>query len=563
MELKPRPRFRDDGIFTPGPARPTRVRFAILCLIGLVLPPAALAFQPVYTGQVTLVWNASPDPAVTGYYLYYGPASGVYTNQIDVGTNTEFTVTGLVPGSTNFFTANSYTAAGMESSYVTEVTYQANAAPATPALAGDLSAGGITYGQPLGAAALSGLVTNATGAMVPGAFAFATPSAVLPAGTCTEPVLFTPVDTTNYTAVTASASVTVNPVALMITALDENKTYGQTLNFAGTEFVASGLQNGETIGAVTLAVSNDAGAAPATVAGSPYLITPGAAAGGTFNPANYAITYAPGNLTVSPAPLTVTAKALSKTYHQPLIMGGGARAFTVVGLQNGETIGSVTLTVSGNGGAVAATVAGSPYSVLPGAATGGTFDPNNYAITYVPSTLTVNPAPLAVTAMDQTKVYGQTMTFGSGNTLFTARGLQNGETIGTVTLAVSDNGGAASAPVDGSPYTLTPSAATGGTFDPANYAITYAPGTLTITWTAPPVVTLPVTINPPLVLDDGTVQLTFTGGNPGLNYEVQGSVDLQNWTTLTNEPAATNGLPAFIDTGATNAGLRFYRTVTP
>jgi len=72
-----------------------------------------------------------------------------------------------------------------------------------------------------------------------------------------------------------------------------------------------------------------------------------------------------------------------------------------------------------------------------------------------------------------------------------------------------------------------------------------------------------VTINPPLVLDDGTVQLTFTGGNPGLNYEVQGSVDLLNWTTLTNEPAATNGLPAFIDTGATNAGLRFYRTVTP
>jgi hypothetical protein len=73
--------------------------------------------------QVTLGWTASSDPTVVGYYLYYGNASGVYTNSIDVGTNTTFTVTGLVAGSTYYFTAASYTAAGTESPYVPEVSY--------------------------------------------------------------------------------------------------------------------------------------------------------------------------------------------------------------------------------------------------------------------------------------------------------------------------------------------------------------------------------------------------------------------------------------------------------
>jgi hypothetical protein len=70
--------------------------------------------------------------------------------------------------------------------------------------------------------------------------------------------------------------------------------------------------------------------------------------------------------------------------------------------------------------------------------------------------------------------------FGSGSTLFTSVGLQNEETIGSVTLAVSGNGGAATASVAGSPYTIMPSAATGGTFMAGNYMISYANGLLTV-----------------------------------------------------------------------------------
>jgi len=98
---------------------------SLVCLVWLILFPEVLRGQATASGlqQVTLGWNASLDLTVVGYILYYGSASGVYTNQIDVGTNTVFSVGGLVAGSTYYFSATSYTAAGTESSYVPEVSY--------------------------------------------------------------------------------------------------------------------------------------------------------------------------------------------------------------------------------------------------------------------------------------------------------------------------------------------------------------------------------------------------------------------------------------------------------
>jgi hypothetical protein len=102
----------------------------------------------------------------------------------------------------------------------------------------------------------------------------------------------------NYTIAYADGTLTVNPAPLVITAKNESKYFGQTFTFAGTEFTASGLQNGETVGSVTL--SSPGTNSTATVAGSPYPITPSAATGGTFTPANYTINYVHGSLTVNP-----------------------------------------------------------------------------------------------------------------------------------------------------------------------------------------------------------------------------------------------------------------------
>ena len=64
--------------------------------------------------------------------------------------------------------------------------------------------------------------------------------------------------------------------------------------------------------------------------------------------------------------------------------------FTTSGLVNGDTVTSVTLTSTGS--AATATVAGSPYPIVPSAAVGTGL--GNYTISYVNGTLTVNTAAL-------------------------------------------------------------------------------------------------------------------------------------------------------------------------
>jgi hypothetical protein len=74
-------------------------------------------------GSVTLAWDASPDVSVTGYRIYYGPASGVYTNSATVGNVTTATMNGLADGATYFFAATAYNAGGDESLFSNETTY--------------------------------------------------------------------------------------------------------------------------------------------------------------------------------------------------------------------------------------------------------------------------------------------------------------------------------------------------------------------------------------------------------------------------------------------------------
>ena len=72
---------------------------------------------------VQLAWNPSPDSRVTGYNLYYGPASGVYTNKITVGAVTNASITNLIVDANYFFTATAYDDAGLESESSNEVAY--------------------------------------------------------------------------------------------------------------------------------------------------------------------------------------------------------------------------------------------------------------------------------------------------------------------------------------------------------------------------------------------------------------------------------------------------------
>ena len=267
-----------------------------------------------------------------------------------------------------------------------------------------------------------------------------------------------------------SGTLTVTTAPLIITADNGSKTYGQvyTVGSGSTAFTSSGLQNSETIGSITISSTGAAN----TAAVNTYSIVPSVVTGGTFTAANYAITYINGTLTVNQANLTITANDGSKTYGQTFTTGSGSTAFTSSGLQNSETIASITIFSAGAGN----TAAVNAYSIVPSAATGGTFTASNYNITYTNGTLTVGQANLTITADNGSKTYGQAYTVGSGSTAFTSSGLQNSETIGSITI--SSPGAVNTAAVN--TYPIIPTAGTGGTFTASNYAISYIDGILTV-----------------------------------------------------------------------------------
>ncbi|MEO6406606.1 MAG: MBG domain-containing protein, partial [Ferruginibacter sp.] len=108
---------------------------------------------------------------------------------------------------------------------------------------------------------------------------------------------------------------------------------------------------------------------------------------------------------VAKQPLTITANNVNKIYGTALISpGAGQTTFTSSGLVNGETIG--TLSIAYGTGAVATAGVGSYNTVTPSAATGGTFNPSNYNITYTNGNIIVGAKALTITANDVNKTYG-------------------------------------------------------------------------------------------------------------------------------------------------------------
>lgn len=89
-------------------------------------PGAAQTFyrlRDAVRSKVTLTWDPSPDPNVTGYRLYYGIAARNYTNIIDNGSMTAITVSNMNPCTTFYFAATAYDGIGMESDYSDEISY--------------------------------------------------------------------------------------------------------------------------------------------------------------------------------------------------------------------------------------------------------------------------------------------------------------------------------------------------------------------------------------------------------------------------------------------------------
>jgi hypothetical protein len=86
------------------------------------------------TQSVSLAWNASTDPATAGYILHYGSQSHSYTAQINVGTNTMVTLSGLTDGQTYYFVVGCFDIFGLEGTPSNEALFVAptNVPPVQP-----------------------------------------------------------------------------------------------------------------------------------------------------------------------------------------------------------------------------------------------------------------------------------------------------------------------------------------------------------------------------------------------------------------------------------------------
>jgi hypothetical protein len=301
----------------------------------------------------------------------------------------------------------------------------------------------------------------------------------------------------------ASTTITdiIDKAAATITVTPYSVTYDGNGHAATYAITGVNGETGATVGSVALSTTHiNAG----TYASDSWSFA------GTANYHSIASTTVTDIINKANATFTVTPYNL--TYN-----GGAhtAAVSTITGVngETGATVGSVTLnTTHINAGGYADT-----WSFT------GTANYN--AIVNSVITDTINQAQLTVAANPQSKTYGQTLTFGSGSTQFTSSGLVNGQTIGSVTLAVSNSGGAASAPAGS--YTITPSAAAGGTFTAGNYAISYVTGALSVIQSSI------------IILNSTAAGALSLSGNAFINVNSAVVVDSNSTTALTGSGNAS------------------------
>jgi len=224
-------------------------------------------------------------------------------------------------------------------------------------------------------------------------------------------------------------------------------------------------------------------------------------------------------LVIDQAVLTITANNATMTY------GGMVPSLSVsyTGFVNGDNASSLTTPPT----ITTTATSSSPTGAYPITASGA-IDPN-YSFTYIPGTLSINPAALTITANDASMTYGGTVPSLSAS----YSGFVNGDNASSLTIQPTLSTTASAAGT----YPITAS----GAVDP-NYTITYRSGTLTVGKA-----TLTVTAD--------NKSMPLGGPLPILTVSITGFVNGDNASSLTTQPTATTTA-----TAASPAGIY---TITP
>jgi hypothetical protein len=331
---------------------------------------------------------------------------------------------------------------------------------------------------------------------------------------------------------------TINRTTTTVAA-NASATYGDatvTLNATVTATVAPNPTNGNvtfyldgtSVGVAALAAGGTASLNynPQSLAAGNHTVRADFAGDGTLAASSSDPSH-DGTLSINQKPLLVTAANAGKTYGQTASLAG--TGFISSGLVNGDTLSSVTLTSVG--ATPTATVSGSPYPIVPSAAIGTGLA--NYSITYVNGSLSVNPLAVTLTG---TRTYNGTGAAAAA--ILTVANRAGGDNVtvasGTGTLSSANVGSQAIT----SPGTLT----LGGTAA-ANYTLTGASGSVTVT---------PAT----LTVTADNKSCAAGQANPGLTASYSGFVGGETLAT-----SGVTGTPA-LSTTSTNIPGTYPITVT-
>lgn len=222
--------------------------------------------------------------------------------------------------------------------------------------------------------------------------------------TTTVPVTFSNSDI-SFT-INKELTYTINPAPLTARVKDATRMYGEGNPQFETEY--SGFITGEDESLITNQGSYSTSATAKSDAGS-YAVTQ---SGVTAK--NYTVTYEPGTLTVTKAPLTMTARNKTMDY------GGRVPTLEVdyEGLKNSEAKPAWTVEPTITTAASSTSDAGTyPITISGGEA-------KNYNVTTKPGTMTVRKVALTATTMNANRKYGDE----NPNFELTYSGLKNDET---------------------------------------------------------------------------------------------------------------------------------------
>ncbi|KEO56452.1 MBG domain-containing protein [Thioclava pacifica] len=166
------------------------------------------------------------------------------------------------------------------------------------------------------------------------------------------------------------------------------------------------------------------------------------------------------SLTISPRPITVTAASQTRLYGD----ANAALSWTIsgAGFVNGDSLSGALATQADVTSGVGS------YDITQGTLSASP----NYALSFVPGTLTVTPRALSITAEDRTKTYGDALVLDPQG--YTVAGLVNSDTVDGVTLS-ADGLDALDLP---GLYPITPSDARGRGL--GNYDLSYLNGRLSV-----------------------------------------------------------------------------------